>query len=240
MTIARSLSCATLLATLAVGCADNDQTLVVLQAQAEDASTCVPAPSEGAAGITFGVVDVRADGYVMTPLLKNYADSTGSLEAQRRVLVEGARVSISFADDELFTAAELTQLDEAGLLSFETRQTAPVDPDGGLLTLGVRVIPEELLRAIGTKLLPGDDTVVLTNTTFFGQMGGGDITSTTFPFPVTACADCLINDLGACPLPAGTTPAPGSACVAGQNVPVDCCSDGAGGLVCPATVTPTT
>ena len=213
-------------------CTDGGSPLVIRQNNAPGEESCIAAPSLTTISLTRGRIDTRGGApFYLTPLVQNYASSDGGIyTAQRTILLEGARVEMSFVDGDLFTGAEQSALAADGLTRFESHFSAPVDPDEGLATLGFELIQSGLLEAIDGKLAAGESTLITTTTTIYGTMGGGDVESQAFPYTVEVCKGCLSVSAGACPLPADTEISPGDSCGGGL---VTCCDDG-GTLVCPA------
>jgi len=228
----------TIAVALATGaCADTlGQSFEIIGNQAEDGTSCVPEPSEGGTNRIAGLYDSQAAGdYVLLPLVKSFAEVDGTTtEQQRTVLIRGARVTIELDDPSLFTASEIADLEEANLLAYEQLFTVSLSP-GGLASFALPVVPVELARALGGKLVGNDRTSVTTRTTLFGELADGEAESRSFPFPVTICNGCLFSNEGTCPLPAGTEVRAGNACNPGQDSPVTCCGP-AEDPTCPATV----
>ena len=67
-----------------------------------------------------------------------------------------------------------------------------------------------------------------------GDINGSTITSAPYLYPITVCNDCVVSNLGACPLPSGVDVRTGNGCNPFQDGVVDCCTDADNRLVCPA------
>jgi hypothetical protein len=179
---------------------------------------------------------------VLTPIVQNYASSASqTLTSQRTAFLEGARVDLSFPNAELFTAAELTQMQTDGITKFSSPFSSTVSPDGGTSGMVFSIIPVELLDKIEPKLTAAMPNVTVTaRMRVYGQMGGGEVESESFFFPVTVCdyrkGPCLIAVAATC---AGTTdPRVGNPCNPFQDSPLDCCMNGTE-VLCPSPPTAT-
>jgi hypothetical protein len=228
------------------GCVSDDVgdgALRIIRNQALDASAgCVVPSTLSTAGRFGGTIEVISPvDYVLTPVIQNFATSQSSkFTAQRTAFLEGAKIDITFAKADLFSAAELTQLTDDALIKFSTPFSAAVTPDNGTAGLGFSVVPAELLRRIQPKLAAaGNSTVLNVRVKVFGSMGGGDVESDAFYYPVTVCdsskgVPCVIASTFVCGAP-DITVRKGNACNPFQDGPVDCCTSTAGTLMCPGT-----
>lgn len=220
-----------------------DGALRIIRNQAlEESAGCVVPSTLTTAGRFGGTIEVGSPvDYIMTPVIQNYALSqSGKLTAQRTAFLEGAKIDISFAKADLFTAAELTQLTEDALIKFSTPFSAAVTPDNGTAGLGFSIVPADLLRRIQPKLAAaGNSTILNVRVKVYGSMGGGDVESDAFYYPVTVCdgskVPCVIASTFTCGTP-DITVREGNACNPFQDGIVDCCTTTTGGtttLRCP-------
>lgn len=228
-----------LLAFLAVGCVDDDLSLVVVQNQVPG-DQCVISASPTDEFRARGIIDTNADaGYLFTPVVRNYAVTGGSItEAQRLIQVEGADVVLEIQPG-VFTEEELDALREEQplLTEFSSRFSGVVEPDGGTTSFQFPIISEPLLEALATKLADdGSNTASVKATiTIFGTMAGSNIESDPFTYWVDVCEGCMQVDLGSCTeLPAGFVASEGGECNELQDVPLECCTSSTSELVCPA------
>lgn len=216
-----------------------DGALRIIRNQAlDDTAGCVVPSTLTTAGRFGGTIEVTSPvDYIMTPVIQNYAVSqSGKFVAQRTAFLEGAKVDISFANADLFTAAELTQLTDDALIKFSTPFSAAVTPDNGTAGLGFSVIPADLLRRIQPKLAAAGNTTILNvRVKVFGSMGGGEVESDAFYYPVTVCdgtkVPCVIASVFTCGTP-DITVRKGNVCNPFQDGVVDCCTNGTT-LMCP-------
>jgi hypothetical protein len=220
------------------GCVDNagDGALRVVRNQAVD-DTCVVSAMLSTNGRSIGFIEASSPiDYVLTPVVQNFATSAGGkLISQRTAFLEGARIDLSFAKADLFTSAELADLATAGLIKFASPFSTAVPPDSGTTGIGFSAVPAELLKRILPKLATLGSTVVNVRLKVYGKMGGGEVESEPFFYPVTVCdhnvAPCVIGQTFVCGA-TGVTVRKGNGCNPFQDGPVDCCT-AAGALVCP-------
>ena len=235
MTRLRAITLAAALMTGA-GCAGNgDEALLILQNQFPD-DGCVISAQEGSLVQDDGTLDVLGgSSYLFTPLVKNTTLGETGTEVQRRVFITGARVDLRFANEELFSDAELEMYRDIGLTRFEVPLAGSISPDGGTLALSFDIIQAALTRVLTDKISGDAELLVLADIRVLGELGGGDIESQTFTFAVRVCAGCLINDVGACEmLPDNFEARIGNPCNPFQDGTVDCCVPTAGTPRCPA------
>ena len=83
---------------------------------------------------------------------------------------------------------------------------------------------------------PVFSTLIQASFTVTGKMSGEDVTSQPFQYGITLANDVVVQNVGACPAPAGVTINTGNPCNAFQDGLVTCCTDAASNaLICPAT-----
>ncbi|MBL8624657.1 MAG: hypothetical protein JNK64_25335 [Myxococcales bacterium] len=247
--MARSIVSAALpLLVLAGACVDNnaDSGLVILRNVAPELG-CNVDPGSSSVRTSGIIEDDAVTGYVFTPVVRNdLVTVEGENITAKSIFVSGARVTIDFYDPDLFTAAEQTTFDTDGLTKFVVPSSGAIDPDGGLQTFHLEIVPTELIAKIAPKLAAmttdaTPSTVLDVRVQFFGTRAGDDVSSNTFRYPVTVCHGCLTNVLGACDMLPDGEPRAGGACSPDQDGVIDCCLAADSSLVCPAIApTPTT
>jgi hypothetical protein len=225
-----------------------DNTIVVLHDQLP-ASGCVLTADVNGAFRSAGRMDLhrwvpgmQPEGYILTPLVANYAvaDETIPTELMRRtVLVRGAHVDIKFNSNAVMSDADQQALDDAGLLHFDVRFAGAIAPNMALAAFTFQAVPAGVFDAIKRKYeglaKPAPDVDMLASVVIYGDIGSGAIESSAFEFPVTACDGCLTNMVGPCEMVPTTFMArTGGVCSALQDDVIDCCTDSVGGLLCPA------
>lgn len=231
------------LTALAAACVDNnaDSGLVLLRNVAPTEG-CIVSTS-GDVSQASGVIEVESRaGYVMTPLLRNdLVTVEGESTTSKSIFIQGAKVTIEFYDEDLFTAAEIEAMTTDGLVRFVAPTSGAIEPNGGLQTYQLEVVPTELFALIAPKLVasatdPTPSTVLDVHVQFYGERTSGDsVSSNTFRYPVEVCKGCLTNIVGACEgLPTDGEYRTGGVCNPAQDGIADCCTDAAGARVCPA------
>jgi hypothetical protein len=221
------------------GCAANggDEGIVVLKNVVPTSTMggCMFTSQESEVSLVRGALDVEfGSGYVFIAQLKSRITAVAGQESQRTVFTRGANIDIAFSDPTLFTAAEIDALNAKNLLHFMVPFTAPIGPNGGVQDVLFELVPPDLSIALAMK--PTFRTVVAqTSFTVVGDLAGGDVTSQKFQYPITVVSSGYKHDEGACALlSVSFTPRVGNPCNPGQDGIVDCCTDAAGGDVCPA------
>jgi hypothetical protein len=209
------------------GCANDsgDKTILVLNnlAAVSDDNKCVIAPSEDSTGSLDS-----PNSYLLFPLVKNLAtDPGGALLSQRTFFAQGARIAVSSSDAAVQAAiganGKYTQLS-----SFSVKPN-------GLAAFGIPLIPSRVGALIAPTLSSAKPTAQLVATIeIFGLLGGGEVTSQPFDFPVEACVGCAGQIVGPCAsLPMDFKANPGNPCNPFQDGVIDCCSTPSG-AICPA------
>ncbi len=241
--MSRLSSVATLLPLVALAaCVDNnaDSGMVILRNVAPEEGCVVATDSD--VFQSSGKIQVDAAfGYVFTPLVRNDMTTVeGQNPTNKTIFLESADVTIDFFDTELFTEAELTQLETDGLTRFRTPTSGSIEPNGGLVTIQSVIVPTELLDVIAPKLTAAVDRTTLdVRVQVRGTQAGSSVTSNTFRYPVLVCADCLVAVVGACDaIDPDATYQQGGACNRYQDGLLDCCTAADGSLRCPAVATP--
>jgi hypothetical protein len=169
------------------GCADNESTLFVVGV-AKIESDCTYAPSSSTPLLPQGVYDVGFGGeYQVGLILGNQMASRGAKSRSRtetsRMILEGAEVRLSLpsggAVREPFTAPGAGFVDVG----------AGADPGYGILS--VVIVPGLPVEVLPTALRDG---YVIAEIKAFGKtLGGQDVESNVFKFPVQVCEGCLVT-----------------------------------------------
>jgi hypothetical protein len=230
-----------LLASLGGGCVDDsvDGGIFVTKNVAPG-DTCTFSSSESEPFLPHGVWSVQSPGgYLAFPQVTSRITATAAQEDLRTVILQGARIDVEIADPELAADLDLQRLAAEGITKFQSRFTAPLAPNGGITDGAIELLTRRLIDeiiAVRPNLAADFRTEILASFVVFGDLQGDEVTSQRFTFPVTLCNNCVVNVVGACPLPSGSMPAEGNACNPFQDGTVDCCVNASGSLVCPATV----
>ncbi|MBA3452414.1 MAG: hypothetical protein H0T42_04880 [Deltaproteobacteria bacterium] len=230
------------------GCAaDNGDEGIFITSNVVPGEGCALVASAGEPFLSHGTFSVFSrSGYEFHPQMKSRIIATATQIDARTIIMEGARVTLTFPDESVFSAAQQDDLRSRGVMRFSSLFSAPLPPNGGLADGSFDIITtallDELVAAKGAGILapgaPSFRAEVVATVVVYGDMSGEEVTSQEFQYPVTICNDCVVNVLGSCPLPAGTTLVnEGNSCNPYQDGVADCCRMG-DDVVCPATVAP--
>lgn len=209
----------------------SESSVLLLSNVAPTEMACASAPSESASGLTGGRIWSGSPiGYVLTPLMKNFASSAnGTVTAQRTFFVQGFRISVSSADSA-------TQAAIGGNGTYTVQAAFSIPPDGSLATTPFVALPPSLVAAIGNTLSDTKSTTSISlSVEAVGQMGGSSVTTNAFSYPIDICTNCVVRVPAQCnQLPSSFTPSKGNSCNGFQDGVIDCCEASPGVLTCPA------
>jgi hypothetical protein len=206
------------------GCADNDSILFIQGVFFLEAPGCEIRPEQGALLLAGGgILDVELSPtrrYVAPLLIGNQITRRGSRDQLR---TETSRIALKGAEVHVLSGGGATEL-----TAFTTLADGFVDPgsgeDAGYGQIVVTLIPAG--RDGITMPAPGEFIDTLVAVRVFGEtLGGEEVESNEFRFPVTLCAGCLIfgttDTNGACLAPADDPPE-FAGCVLGQDFGIHC------------------
>jgi hypothetical protein len=167
-----------------VGCAENESSLFVIGVYALSRTQCIADPNSTAVLLPAGTLDrTLANGYNAALLVGSHLTPRGSRENLRtetsRLSIEGARITLYTTDNR-----EIVLPDVAA--------TGFVHPgsgtDPGLATVFAQLIRPADLASLG----PAGQAVVRVR--IFGTtLGGQEIESGDYDFPIQICDGCLIS-----------------------------------------------
>lgn len=227
---------------LGAGCVANggDEGMLVLRniEATTTSGSCVFTGAVSETGLAQGSLSVTTSvvtkvGYQVAPQIKSRITADTGQEDLRTIVIRGANVDITFPGSSLFSAAELADLKARTLTHFMAPFSGFLPPNGGITDIPFEVIPAELMARVADKT-DFDGTLALASFKIVGDLGGSDVTSQTFQFPVTLHKAPSLVDNGACSaLPASFVPSTGNPCFPGQDGTTDCCTN-QGHPVCPA------
>lgn len=228
--LAAALAVTTAAATSA--CTDAGASMLILQNQVPDEGCSIP-PGPDADFRGRGRIDVQAgDGYLFTPVVESLIELAMIGQSSGVIAIRGADVDVTFPSG-FFSGGEEDALRDDRLSRFSQAVSATLKPSG-TVSFGFIIIPRGLLSRIGDKLGDGDEVQVTAEVVVFGDLGGSDVESVPFVYPVDVCNGCMKIDRGDCAaLPDNFEALPGGECNALQDVPLDCCTSG-GTEICPA------
>jgi hypothetical protein len=214
-------------ALVAAGCSatTGDDGMIILNNTAAPAGTCEFTGQTGQPFLAHGVVDTLSPvGYQMAPLIASKITATSDQTLQRTIQLRGAYVDLSVVG-----GTDVTLPDDAQ--HFQQLVSGSVLP-GGTVNVGFGLIPVDALEAIA-QASPTSDVEVQATVRVWGTLGGGEVDSAPFIFPVTVCTGCVVRSLGACPMAVPDTDVANS-CNPYQDGVYDCCTEPDGSLTCPS------
>jgi len=215
----------------APGCADNESMLFIEGVLAIDATDCVAKPESGALMRSAGTLDLQLRAaYRAALMVGSQLTQRGSREQLR---TETARLVLKGADVTL-QDAYATKLDLGRSPNpFSTIGSGFVHPAGGtdpgLGSIFVDIIPASLIDAVSTAV--AGSGVVLAKIKVFGEtLGGQQIESGEFVYPIQLCRGCLISypastntgNVGSFSCVAPAQASESSVCQLGQDQPIPC------------------
>ena len=215
---------------------------VILNNTAVSGDSCALSGDASQAFLAHGQINSSSpNGYLLTPLFESAISATSGMDLQRTILLAGANIELSVVAMTVTHAdgsttnpplPTLTGTDQKFRVLFSGSL-----PPGGTANFAFEVLPVSTMHTIMAASGAGSgDSVnaeVTAKVTADGTMGGDRVDSSPFTYPITVCNDCVLVDRGACADFMGTART-GNACNPFQDGPVDCCTDDAGALVCPA------
>jgi hypothetical protein len=211
------------LSTTVACAAEGAESIQILRNQLPAEGCEIPLDTSGAFQ-PRGRIDVAAgSGYLFTPLVQSNVEP--SMGAGRWVFVEGADISLEFV------GANAPSGSFGDLLNFRSLFSGSIEP-GGVGTFAFDVVPKQLLGMLTVNV--DDPLQVVASVELVGTLDGGDVRSNTFNYPIEICNGCMTNVLGACLGLTATEISSGGTCQTLQDGVLDCCTDEAGALVCPA------
>lgn len=235
-------------ALLVFGCANQgDEGMVVINNSAILGTECMLTSGTEQPFLPSGqIFALSPDGYTLSPLIQSRIakstspGSTGNTQQdllQRTINLRGADVRLTLKASSIETGgaysvdSTVRPLDEFGVLF-----SGSVGPEASANVLFEVMTPAQMrniLSMTGVNLSTSNlRAQVLAEVTIRGELGGDEVRSTPFSYPITVCTDCVVVNNGACPLTV-SAPRLGNACNPFQDGVVDCCVDASGALVCP-------
>jgi hypothetical protein len=162
-------------------CADNESMLFIVGVLAVEETDCIGTPQAAATLRTGGVLDISLrSSYGVTLLVGSQLTTRGNRDQLR---TETARLAMRGAEIHLETA------EGAALAEFTTISSGFVHPASGT-DPGYGAIAAELIPA-GAPVAPG---VVVARISVFGDtLGGEEVQSNEFVYPIQICNGCLVD-----------------------------------------------
>jgi len=230
-------------ALILVGCASQgDEGMIVLNNTAVAGSSCMLTGDATQPFVSHGQIYAGATrGYTLTPLIQSRV-TIGMTEGaqdllQKTISLRGADVQLTVKATEILeNGVYTTSSTERALPGFSVLFSGSLPPSG-TVNVGFEVLTAaQIQNIVVTSGAAPSATLraeVLAEVTIHGDLGGDDVEASPFFFPISVCTDCVVNNLGTCPIL--TTPRTGNACNPFQDGVLDCCTSGTE-LICPATM----
>jgi hypothetical protein len=164
-------------------CVDNDSSLFVYGVMSITSTQCLAKPDASAVFIPEGTLDrAFADGYQAALLVGSHLTQRGSRDKLR---TETSRLSITGAHMTLYGT-------NGAVIEFDTPATGLVNPSSGT-DPGLAAVFARLVRSTDMDQL-GEDGQMIARIKILGTtLGGQDIESGDFDFPITICTGCLVT-----------------------------------------------
>ena len=180
-----ALSTTLALAFGAFGCADNDSSLFIQGVLSLPSSDCVARPDAQAEFISQGVLDYGfAGAYVAAVQVGNQLTQQGNREKLR---TETSRIQLQGARGTVFDVSG------AGT-DFEAIGTGFVHPaagtEPGLAAMFINLVGGEGLEAVRAG---GEGTIVVRFRVYGTTLGGKEIESGDYDYPIEVCEGCLVD-----------------------------------------------
>jgi hypothetical protein len=169
----------------AFGCADNESSLFIEGVLNISSSDCVARPDAEAEFISRGVLDTAfAEGYVAAVQVGNQVTQQGNREKLR---TETSRIHLEGVTGSVFDV-------QGGEHEFEAIGTGFVHPaagtEPGLAAMFVNLVNADNIDEIAAA---GDGQMVVRFRVFGRTLGGKEIESGDFDYPIEICEGCLID-----------------------------------------------
>ena len=169
-------------ALISSSCVDNDSSFFIYGVMDVTSSQCLAKPDASAVFLAEGTLDrLFADGYQAAILVGSHLTQRGSREKLR---TETARLTITGAHITLYGT-------QGAVIEFDTPATGLVNPasntDPGLAAVFARLVQYDHIAQLG------EDGQMIARVKILGTtLGGQDIESGVFDYPIRLCTGCLI------------------------------------------------
>ncbi|HTQ02923.1 MAG TPA: hypothetical protein VMI54_03660 [Polyangiaceae bacterium] len=168
---------------LGSSCVDNQSSVFIYGVMDIDSTQCLAQPDSTAVLLPAGTLDREfADGYQAALLVGSHLTQRGSRQQLR---TETSRLEITRADMTLYGT-------NGQQVSFQSPATGLINPsdgtDPGLAAVFVRMVRAEDMANLGP------DGQIIARVKIHGTtLGGQDIDSGDFDYPITLCTGCLVT-----------------------------------------------
>ena len=167
----------------ATSCVDNDSSFFIYGVMDVNSTQCLAQADSSSVLLSSGTLDrAFANGYQAAILVGSHLTQRGSREKLR---TETSRLSITGAHITLYGTNGAT-------ITFDAPATGLVNPASGT-DPGLAAVFARLVRFDDMAKL-GDDGQIIARVKILGTtLGGQDIESGDFDYPITLCTGCLVN-----------------------------------------------
>jgi len=163
-------------------CVDNDSSFFIYGVMDITSSQCIAKPDSTASLIPEGTLDTAvADGYQAAILVGSHLTQRGSREKLR---TETSRLSITGAHITLYGT-------QGAVIEFDTPATGLVNPASGT-DPGLAAVFARLVRYDDMDKLGPDGQMIARIKILGTTLGGQEIESAVFDYPITLCTGCLV------------------------------------------------
>lgn len=224
---------------MAPACADNESSLFIRAVQVPDEMCVFPAPGTEDIGLLNGILDVRIRStYVAAMIVGNQLVRRGDEE---QIRTETSRIHLYAADVTVLDSGQSAiQRSDGSEASFEVPVTGFVDPGGGTEpgygTAAALFVDSATTDQLRAQIGAGGQADIIVSVIIRGRtLGGNELESGEFQFPIKVCDGCLLLP-SAADDPANPARDCDNAmelddavlCTPGQDEAVDCCRLGIG------------
>jgi len=213
----------------ATGCSTNDVSLSILQMQAVTRMNACIAQPGGGTGTPVrdrGLLDVSlvtTSGYIAVPIVRNNLPTNVNGVEFNSIQITGANVKLMNVDNTALT------LPNGQSSFFYASAGGRLDP-AGTAAMFVEVLPAAAAKSLAGMIPSTGLFTVIAEVKPVGMHSSDQVVGGPIDFPIVLCNGCLVDVVGACPLPKGTivtTP-----CFPQQDEVTTCCNDPTQGLLC--------
>lgn len=227
---------------LAGGCTDGGQPLLIMQNNVPDVG-CSVSNDVTSAFIPRGRIDTNAEaGYVFTPVVQNVSEVlSNQTQSQRTAFIEGANIKLSVQAGFFGDSPPTDDPNFKLFTKFSKGFSGNVAPEGGFTSFIFTIMEKDFMTQFLAPGLgdPTSSVQIHAKITLFGTAGGGgSVESVPYDYFIDVCNGCMQVDQGPCAaLPDGFEGGIGGACNTLQDEVLDCCTNADSTVQCPAAVT---
>jgi hypothetical protein len=204
-------------AAVAGGCSTNDVSLSILGMEAltrMNMCNITPTATVLRDRGRLDVSQVTTSGYIAVPVVRNNLPSNVNGVEFNAIQLIGVNIKLMNVDGSTLVPPGL--YNSAG---------GRLDP-GGTAAMSVEVLPASVATTL--PIPSGGLYTVIAEVKPVGMRSSDQVVGGPIDFPIDVCNGCLVENLGACPLPKGTM----LPCLDQQDDPTVCCTDATQAQLC--------